>query len=49
LALRVIIEAIVGLQLGKWLGYVPEPLNEARRDYILGGFAQQTKRKKVCI
>lgn len=48
LALRLFIEAGVGLQLGQWLGYVPEPLSEARRQYILGGFAQQTKRKKVC-
>jgi hypothetical protein len=47
LALRVFIEAVIGLQLGKWLGHVPEPLSEARRQYLRGGFAQQTKRKKV--
>lgn len=47
LLLRVFVEAVVGLQLGKWLGYINEPLSVAMRNHICGGFAQQTKQKKV--
>ncbi|KAI6175895.1 TRAM LAG1 CLN8-like proteiny domain containing protein [Aphelenchoides bicaudatus] len=47
LLLRIFIEVVVGLQLGKWFGFIPESLSEARRQHIFGGFASQTKRKKV--
>jgi ceramide synthetase len=45
--IRFALEAFVGLSVGKWLGYVKEPLNEAIHDHFLWGFARQTKRKKV--
>jgi hypothetical protein len=47
LLLRVFVEAIVGLSIGKCLGYVDESLSLAILNHIFGGFAEQTKRKKV--
>lgn len=47
LMFRVFVEVTIGLQLGKWLGYIEEPLEIARRNHLFGGFALQTKRKKV--
>ncbi|KAI6218707.1 TRAM LAG1 CLN8-like proteiny domain containing protein [Aphelenchoides fujianensis] len=45
--LRLFWEAFVGLKLGKQLGYVNEPLAQAAFSHLFGGFARQTKRKKV--
>lgn len=47
LVVRIVYEAFVGLSLGHWLGHVPEPLGPQIRRHLLGGFARQTKTKKV--
>ncbi|KAI6187134.1 TRAM LAG1 CLN8-like proteiny domain containing protein [Aphelenchoides besseyi] len=45
--IRLIWEAVIGIKLGHLLGYIHGSPNAAAIDHIFGGFARQTKRKKV--